>query len=170
MTTLSLAARNLLAQDADLRAMLARSESWDTWIFDENPVGSKIEQTSKCLIVITEGDPWTSANEHNTLWFPTINVDVWADPSRNANKSVKIFDAKTKIERIIRQVDKSMHRVQPSGPDGMPVLWGTAAEISSKTGQLIVDSKRSSGGIIYSPIRDTEGAWMGRATYNISRP
>lgn len=170
MTELSLGARNLLAQDEELRGMLARSVKWDTWIFDENPVGSKIENTSKCLIVITEGDAWTGANEHNTAWFPTLDVDVWADPTRNEdNKSVKLFDAKTKIERIVRQVDKSLHRLSAHNR-GLPMIWGTAEEIDSKTGVVVATSLRASGNIIYSPIRDTDGAWMGRVTYNISRP
>lgn len=170
MTKLSLGARNLLAQDADLRAMLARSQKWDTWIFDENPVGSKIEMTSKCLIVITQGEPWTGANDHNTMWFPTLYVDIWADPTRNDNKSVQVFDAKNKIEAIARQVDKSLHLVDPANAQGMPQIWGTADEITQKTGVVVVDSKRSSGSIVYSPIRDTDGAWMGRVTYNISLP
>lgn len=169
MTELSLGARNLLAQDADLRALLARSAKWDTWIFDENPVGSKIENTSKCLIVLTEGDAWSGANEHNTEWFPTLRVDVWADPSRTENGTVKTFDAKSKIERIARVVDRHFHRVHP-WERGEPLIWGTAEEISSKTGVVINTSKRATGSIIYSPIRDTDGAWMGRITYNISRP
>ena len=149
--------------------MLARSTKWDTWIFDENPVGSKIENTSKCLIVVTEGEAWSGANDHNTAWFPTLNVDVWADPTRNENGSIKLYDAKTKIERIARVVDRHLNRKHP-WEKGIPLIWGTAEEISAKTGVVVATCLRASGNIVYSPIRDTEGAWMGRITYNISRP
>ena len=125
MTRLSLAVRNYLAQDEDLKRLLGRSASWDTWIFDERPVNVHVENTSRCLIVVNEDDQWTSPNEHNTLNFPKLFVDVWADPTRNADRSVQIFDAKDKIQEIQKFIDRHLHLVDPSNYNGMPFIWGT---------------------------------------------
>lgn len=170
MTVLSLAAKNLLVQDKELTPLIGRSQSWGYWIFEDEPTGAKFEKTSKVLIVVSEGDAWAPSNGHNTLWFPTLYVDIWADPTRNANGSVRTPDAKDKIERIARIVDRHFHRVDSADLNGMPIVWGTSEEISAKTGVIVTGSLRGSGNVIYSPIRDAEGAWMGRLTYNIIRP
>lgn len=169
MTRLSLAARNYLAQDPALRAHLGRSASWDTWIFDEDPVNVHVENTQRCLIVVSEGQPWSAPNGHNTIEFPTLTVDIWADPTRNSDLSVRLFDAKTKIENIKRLVDRHFHLVDPATSTGMPYIWGTAEQIANKTGVVVTQSKRRSGPD-YSPVRDSEGSWMGRLIYEVSVP
>lgn len=164
MTKLSLGARNLLAQDPDLTALLGRSKSWDTWIFSDKPVGVKVEGTQRCLIVITEPEPWTAPNAHNTLTFPKLYVDIWADPTRNSDGSVKVDDAKDKIEVIVKHVRRHLHTVDMANSNGMPLIWGTAEEIASKTGAVVTASQLLDGPS-YSPIRDSEGSWMGRLTF-----
>lgn len=169
MTELSLAARNFLAQDAGLRALVGRSASWDTWIFDENPINVKVENTSRCLIVVNEDGTWTSPNDHNTMTFPQLVIDVWADPTRNEDRSVKVNDAKSKIERIQKYLDKHFHLVDSGTRQGMPYVWGTGAQVASKTGVVVAGSHRMSGPV-FSPIRDTDGAYMGRFTYGVNVP
>lgn len=169
MTQLTLAIRNLLAQDAELRALLGKSASWDTWIFSEELIGVKVEGTQKCLIVVAEDDTWTSPNEHNTMRFPQVFVDIWADPTRNANKSIRQFDAKDKIEAIQPLIDRHLHLVDGANSEGKPRIWGTEEQIANKTGIVVTGSQRLNGPR-YSPIRDSEGSWMGRFTYGINRP
>lgn len=167
MTKLSLAAKNLLWQDTALRALLGRSQSWETWIFADNPLNVHVEGNSRSLVVVSEGNPWTSMNTDNTMHFPTLLVDVWSDPTRNSDGSVRIDDARDKIETIASLLDKHFHRVHPSGAGGRAVIWGTATQITNRTGYRVHQSHRS-GGIDYSPISDTDQAWMGRLTYRIT--
>lgn len=169
MTTLSLAARNMLIQDVTLTALLGRSSTWSSWVFDQKPLGVKVEGTSRCLIVVNEGSPWTSPNEHNTMKFPTLLVDIWADPTRNDDKSVKHWDADTKIENIQDELDRLLHLVDPGTSHGMPYVWGTAAQVATQTGVVIAGCLRISGPEI-SPIRDSDGSFMGRLTYGVNRP
>lgn len=171
MTTLTLAIRNELARIPGLTALLAKSASWDTWIFDERPVKAAIEGSQKCMIVVSSDRPYAGANDHNTLRFPQVHIDVWADPTRDAtkeNKPVKIYDAKSKIERIFPFVDKFLHRVDSGTPSGNLLIWGTAAEVASKTGVVVSGSQRISGDIEFSPVRDSEGTMMGRITYGVN--
>ena len=167
MTSLSLAARNYLAQDPELRALLGRSQSWDTWIFDTKPVGVRIENTSRCMIVINEDGTWAARNEHNTLRFPRLQVDIWADPTRNSDGSVQVYDASDKIERIAKVLDKHLHLTDPGTSMGMPYIWGTAEEISSKTGVVIAGSHHREGPSL-SDVRDTDGTLMGRLVYGVN--
>lgn len=169
MTELSLAARNFLAQDERVTSLLGRSASWDTWIFSEVPY-AKIENTQRCLVVISEGPPWTDMNPHNRLYFPTLRVDIWADPTRNpSDNSVRIEDAKDKAIEVMRAIDWSMHLVDPGRPsDGMPYMWGTAEQISQKTGIVVTGSFKDSGPE-FSPIKDSPGSWMARVVYAVNQ-
>ena len=167
MTTISLAATNLLAQDYTLSTLLGRSQSYPIWVCDEEPVNIKVEGTSRCLIVVNEEGTWTSPNEHNTMRFPRLQVDIWADPTRNEDKSVRFHDAKTKIMAIQEVVDSYFHMVDPSGPEGLPRFWGTLDEILSHTGVMVVGSHRLTGPEFF-PIRDGDGGFMGRSTYGLN--
>ena len=171
MTTLTLAVRNELARIPGLTALLAKSESWDTWIFEDRPQKAAIENTQKCMIVVSLGSPWASANEHNTLRFPSIYVDIWADPTRDLTKPdrpVKIYDAKDKIEAIFPFVDKFLHRTDSGTVAGNVLIWGTAEQVANKTGVVVAGSHRMSGDIDISPVQDSLGTLMGRVTYGLN--
>jgi hypothetical protein len=168
MTRLSLAVRNTLAQYTPLTALLGRSASWDTWIFDEKPVMIRFEKNSAAVVVINEGEPYTSPNPHNRMYFPSLVVDVWADPDRGTDGNITRDNAKDKILDIQRAMDRILHTVDTGGPGGGPIIWGTAEEIAQKTGVIITGSMRLSGPV-FSPISGTETAWMGRFTYGVNQ-
>lgn len=169
MTTLSLAVRNYLALDHELRSLLGKSVSWETWIFDEDPLNVHVENTGKCLIVVRERGTWASPNDHNSMRFPRLLVDIWADPTRNPDRTIRQWDAATKIEQIQARVDSHLHLSDPGTSAGMPYIWGTLEQVVNKTGVVVAGSLRKSGPDI-SPIRDTEGALMGQLTYGINLP
>ncbi len=170
MSALTLAIRNTLAQDSGLTALLASSPTVGTWIFDTRPLGARFEQNSKCLIVISEEDEdWTSPNQHNTMTFPQVHVDIWADPDRNADKSIRKWNAQDKIKAIQPFIDRWLHLVDPGTSEGLPYVFGTATEMADKTGVVIVSSERRRGPV-FSPISNAEGAFMGRISYGIMLP
>lgn len=170
MTVLSLAVRNTLAQDEALKTLLGKSVTWDTWIFDERPVNVTVEKTSKCMIVVNEIRPWTQSNDHNSMTFPTIVIDIWADPTRNtgADKSVRLFDAKAKIKLIEKYVDKHLKTIDMADRFGLPIIWGTPAQIANKTGVVIAASQKLTGPD-FEPVNGTDGAWMASYTYGVNQ-
>lgn len=171
MTTLTLAIRNELARIPALTALLAKSDAWDTWIFDERPVKVAIENTSKCMIVVSSADSYSGANDHNTMRFPQVYVDVWADPTRDTTRPgrpVKIYDAEMKIEKIFKHVDAFLHRTDPGSPAGGVLIWGTAAQVAAQTGVILAGSHRISGEVSISQVKDSEGTLMGRIAYGIN--
>ena len=165
MTRVTMAVRNLLAQDTDLRALLGSSQHWDTWIFDSKPY-VRLENKSKALIVINEDGQWAQPNQYSTQRFPRLLIDVWADPTRNDDLSVKRDDAQDKIEAITALVNKHLHTVSLH-IDGHPIIWGTADEMANFTGLMVMGSSWLTGPT-YSPVSDAQGAWMGRSAYALA--
>ena len=165
MTSLALAARNFLAQQSSVTSLLGSDPLWSTWIFTDSPQ-ALVENSGTCLIVISEEGGWAGANDYNTARFPRLQLDIWADPTRNPDGSVQKLDAKLKIEAVYKSVDKYLHLVDNSLPGGVFHRWGTAAQIAGGTAHRIISSKRS-GEPNYSPTFDNKGGQMARLYYNV---
>lgn len=167
MTRLAQNVRNELAKDTRIRPLIGRSEKWpDGWVFVDD-IYARIEGTQRCAIVITEDGTWTTMNAHNTLRFPRVRVDIWADPTRNSDGSVRIKDAKFKIEDVAKIVDKVMHLVNLDEPGGELVRWGSDADIEAGKGSVITGSTRTDGPD-FRPLADTEGGFMGSYVYAVN--
>lgn len=166
MTAVSLAARNYLAQKVNVTSLLGSSDLWSTWIFDSKPE-ELVEQTGKALVVLSVTDGWAGANDHNTASFPRLTVDIWVDPTRNVDGSVKQKDAEIKAEKIYKMIDTYLHMVHPSTPAGLSIYWGTATEIANRTGVRVISSKREAEPI-YRPAFDAEGACVATVRYNLT--
>lgn len=168
MTKLSLAARNLLAQDTDLRALVGHDSVWtDGWIFDQTNQNVTVENSQTCMIVCNEVAPWTASNNYSTQRFPTLRVDIWADPQRNANNSVYIDDTQDKIMAIFYILQKYFHTVDMTYGTGNMIYWGTEDEISSMTGVPIFGSQHMSGPS-FQPIEDGNGGQMSSFSWGIN--
>lgn len=155
MSTLAYAARNMLAEQSSVTSLLGSDSAWDSWIFVDAPQ-ALVENSGTSLIVITQTGPWAAANDYNTARFPQLTVDIWSDPTRNGDLSVRRKDAKLKIDALVKQIDKFMHVLHP-GPNG--IIWH---------GLRVVASKRADGDVEYFPSFDNKGGYMGRIRYDIS--
>lgn len=174
---LSLAAQRILVQDPSLLAtgLIGVDSTWTQgWVFPDKP-RVLIENTQKCAVVLFEDDPWTDPNPHNRAEFATLVADIWADPTRNADKSVRKEDAEDKIRAVLAVLDRNFHLVHPSvprgapaylGQQGMPRIWGTAAQVAARSGLTIVESKRASGPKM-NPMANNPGGYRGRVEYHI---
>lgn len=167
MSDLTLAARNYLAQQPSVTSLLGSDTLWDTWIFADEPY-ALVENSQSVLIVITQEGGWASPNMHNTMQFPRLLIDIWADPTRNpATNAVRVKDAKIKINAVYNAVDKFLHTVNLDVPGGGSIYWGTATQIFEKTGSRIQGSQRL-GEPEFSPVMDGNGAYMGRVIYGVT--
>lgn len=166
MTALSLAARNYLAAQPDVIALLGGDTTWSTWIFEDSP-RVLVENSGSVMIVVSEDGGWAGANEYNTARFPRLLIDIWADPTRNPDGSVRKKDAKKKIDAVYKAVDKCLHLVHKSLPGGLSIQWGTAEQMAERTG-LRIDGSVRSGEPSYDPTFDNEGGYMARVVYNVS--
>ncbi len=179
-TRLTLAVRNFVVQDPALQALDIMGKDtgadivWPLWVWADRPQ-RLIENTQKCGIVFSVGRPWTAPNGHNTMKFPTLVMDIWADPTRNSDGSVKKRDAEAKIEIVADVINKLLHNVNDALPTDAPVwmgvrgitrIWGTASEIMNRTGYFVFSSKQASGPE-FSDMANNDGGQMGRYTYQL---
>lgn len=125
-----------------------------------------IENTGSVMIVLTVESGW-GANQHNTARFPTLIVDIWADPTRNPDKSVRRQDADLKLEAVYKAIDSFLHLVHAASPGGGSVIWGTESEVENRTGLRIISSSRDNEPDIRSAI-DDQGALIGTVRYSVS--
>lgn len=89
-------------------------------IFGHSP-WARIEGSSGTAVVISHEGGWAGPNLHNTLNFPRITVNVWADPMRdNGRNASNPGEVVQRAFATYRVVDKLLHRI--AGPE---VYFGT---------------------------------------------
>lgn len=155
MTILSLAALRFLNQGEpaaalDATDLLGRDALWPRWIWEERIQGT-IENSQKVAIVLSLNGTWTNPNSFNTLQFPRLQVDIWADPTRNSDNSVQLQDAKSKVYDTYMAIRPFLHNITPD-----IAFWDTTRVISSLV----------SADPTYNPVRDGNGACMGQFFVN----
>lgn len=165
MTSLAYAARNFLIQQTSVTDLLGKDELNQPMIYANQPEAT-IENTGSAMVVISVVDGW-GANDHNTARFPILTVDIWADPTRNIDLSVKRKDADLKIEKVFLAMDKFLHMMNNSLPGGASVMWGTATELTNRQGTRITSSIRQDEPTI-RPAIDDQGAMVGTIRYAVS--
>lgn len=163
---LTLSIRNYLAQQPEVRELLGSDKTWDTWIFADKPY-VKIENTGKAMIVIQIDGGWSAPNDHNTMKFPRVFVDVWADPDRNPDGSVKKPNADDKIAKVHDAVMRYLHTVNMNR-NGKPLVWGTKQQMDTYTGVVVAGSAKQNEPE-YSDVRDGNGARMASSRYGINQ-
>jgi len=161
---LALAATNYLLQQSSVTDLVGEDEA-GPWIFWQAPQAT-IENTGTSMVVINSVSGWGS-NGHNTARFPQLVVDIWTDPTRNSDMSVRRPDAALKAEAVYVALDKFLHLVNADVPGGGSVVWGTAGEIATKTGVRIISSERTNEPSV-SPAINDEGAVIATVRYDVS--
>jgi hypothetical protein len=167
LTLLTRAMRDTLLQDSDITALVGGSSNFPNWIFADKSY-AQVENSQTSMIVIQQSGGWTQSNLHNTMKFPRLFVDVWSDPTRNANDDVMIYDADEKIDALQDLIFGHFHTVNLN-VGGYPIMWGTADQIATRTGQMILGSQRTEE-TTYSDVTDGDGARMGSTVYGVNLP
>lgn len=165
MSKLAYAVQNFLLQHSAVTDLLLVDSLGDPAIYVNSPEAT-IENTGKSMVVINTETGW-GANPHNTARFPTIVIDIWSDPTRNPDKSVKRKDADLKAEDIYLAVDKLLHLVDASIPGGGAVYWGTPSQVEQKTGVRVISSSRQNEPS-ERPAFDNQGAVVWTVRYDVS--
>jgi hypothetical protein len=75
-----------------------------------------IEGSSGTAVVLSSEGGWTGPNTHNTLRFPRLTVNIWADPMRDGGRnSANSGEVMKRAFATYRVVDRYLHRV--AGPE-----------------------------------------------------
>ena len=117
MADLINASRAYLASIPQVTDMVGSNATYDTFIFRWRKY-VELEGTGSAMIVLSQR-PGLTANQHNTLKFPNLQVEIYVDPPRNAGGNP--LHATTPEDRcmaIAEVVDSYLHTV-----DGHDRTW-----------------------------------------------
>lgn len=130
---LTLYVRRELASRPEIAAMVGTSPDWPIWIWRWRP-HEQVEGTGQRAIVISRPRPWAVPNRHNTATFDLVQVDVYADPTRDAEGRPTKEDAEERALAVCDEIRNVMHF-----PRGAEIEWGDGTGkirvVSSVAGQ-----------------------------------
>jgi hypothetical protein len=123
MPDLVTAARRELASHSDLTDLLGSDATYSTWIFRWRPYVI-VEGTSSAAIVLSRRAAHAAPNTHNTMRFPRLQVEIFADELRNAaGNPTRAARAEDYCESVFDVMDKYLHR-----PDAKGFYWGAEGD------------------------------------------
>lgn len=161
MTTLVVAARRHLVAQPNITSLVGSSATYANWIWQWKPYVS-MEGTGKAGIVLAQRNGWATPNLHNTMAFPQLQVEIYADVDRRADLNpADAVSAELRAEAVFLAVDKHLHLV---GRDGAPWQWGATAE---STGVRVLSSHRL-GEPEYAEVPDGDGLVRCLARYGVT--
>lgn len=110
---------------AEIRDVLGvYTETNTPWLF-QHELWTKVENTSSTAAVISYAGGWAGANQHNTVRFPRLSLDVYCDPIRDAAGNVTDpGEAFRRMFYVWGVFDDVLHR-----PESGTVMWGTVRTI-----------------------------------------
>lgn len=86
-----------------------------------------LEGTGKTCAIITHDGGWAGPNLHNTLRFPRLGLNVWADPIRDStNNIVDPGEVMHRVNHAYEVIDAHLHRVA-----GESQMWGSVRTVAS---------------------------------------
>lgn len=95
-------------------------------IFQYRTVG-EIEGTSTTCAVLSNEGGWAGANLHNTLRFPRLTLNIWADPMRDAgHNATDLNEVMRRCFAVYKVFDRFLHRT-----GGDAVMFGGLRVITS---------------------------------------
>ena len=114
-----------------------------------------IEGKSTTAAVVTYNGGSESANLHNTMRFPRIMLELWADPLRNMGRNtVDPGEVWRRINAVFSIFDRALHR-----PQGGTQMWGSVRTISCQ---------RMAEPIVY-PVPDGDGMMRAATFYGVEQ-
>lgn len=107
----ALVLEGLIGTDADDTDsdVLKLSRSWLFQGLSEGGAPYRDPEGSSTGVVVLRETPEWSVNAHNTMRFPSLQMMVYADSTRNEDGAVVVPDAEAKAKHIARMLDRCFH-------------------------------------------------------------
>lgn len=114
-----------LLQQTPLTLLLG-SEKGIIFLFQDK-LEVPVEKTSSAAIVISGAGGWAPPNSYNTMMFPRLRVDIYADPPRDAvGRVTRATEARTLVQRVGNVLDTYLHQTSNE-----PTFWREVVAVSS---------------------------------------
>ncbi len=133
-----------LCADNTVRSAVGATPTGTPYVFAHS-LWTAVEGSGNTAIVVRYGGGWAAANLHNTLRFPRLDVDVWADPKRDrGGNAVDPAEVQRRVMGVFAAVDARLHRPQ-SGVQ----MWGGVRTIAcSRMNEPTVYPAPDGGGLL----------------------
>jgi hypothetical protein len=119
-------------QELVTSGLIGSGAGWvNGWIFDSD-LSVRMENTQKCAIVVSYAGGHRALEPDSQTHIPLVVVDIWADPTREADNSVRVHDAKTKAFTVYDAVHKTLHLIDRGTSSGGAVFFDQTRIISSE--------------------------------------
>lgn len=111
----------------------------------QNSLWQTIEGTQSAAAVISRAGGWAGPNQHNTMRFPRISLEIFVDPLRDIDGNVtEPGETGRRAEAAYRVLDAHLHRPQ-SGVQ----MWGTIRTLGcTRLGEPAVYSMSDGDGMV----------------------
>jgi hypothetical protein len=139
-----------LKVQTDVQGVLGSYDDNTPWVFQDFSLVT-VEQTSSVVAVVWYAGGWAGANPHNTMAFPRIGLDLYADPQRVDANATRFAETRLRVVAAYKVIDRHLHMV-----DGQ-AYWGTVR---------ICGSTRLSEPAI-DPVTDTDGVLRLQVFYGV---
>ena len=149
---LAVAAVTYLSAITEITDLLGSDDVFDTWIFRDDLL-AVVENTGKSALVVRQQGSWAEANQHNTMRFPRLIVEMYVDPPRDTLGNAEISTVDDVADHLFEVIDFYLHRAR-----GGEEMWGT---------RLTLGSYRA-GEPDRFPWADVDGTQAYRLTYNVT--
>jgi hypothetical protein len=115
-------ARKMLLSDDTIRGYVVSGDETRCY---KHRLEVPVTGTGKIAIVVSRNGGWAQPDEVQTVEFPVLRVDVFADPTRFDDGGIRIMDGEDKGAAVLRVVDRLVHGrrgVWWGGPSGVLVV------------------------------------------------
>lgn len=126
------------------------------WVFQRtrnSPSSYRIvEGTGKCAVVLSSRGTWTAPNMHNTAKFPALQVEIFADCTRDSSAAIIAEDADRKCSQVYGVLDSLFHDVGSetiSSPWPLGFVVASCLRSSELTISDVPEGDGSVRGIVY---------------------
>lgn len=92
MTDLLSACREHLLDQAAIVTLVGSDPKYANWVF-RNKLPTQVEGSGMVAIVLARRGEWAQPNQHNSMQFPRLRVECYADSTRDTQKRVTSEDA-----------------------------------------------------------------------------
>lgn len=115
---------------SELTDLLGSFEDTTPYLFQvELNVGTTngtLEGSEQAAVVVSDAGTWSGANNHNTLAFPKLSVEIYVDPIRDeGGNTVEPAETYRRATAVWKVADKILHR-----PQGGVQVWGFVRVLS----------------------------------------
>lgn len=108
----------------DIRAVLGAFADGTPFLF-QRQLWTTVETTGSTAAVISRAGGWAGGNEHNTMRFPRLSLEIHVDPIRDAARNViDPGEADRRADAAWDAFDGRLHR-----PASSTQMWGSVRTI-----------------------------------------